>query len=79
MLHICKLDPDSSKIELVTMQEISNKVSLDDSQKLEVKWSPEGNTLAIAGSDQLRVVNRSNLQEIEIVSEISHDNPISKL
>lgn len=79
MLHICKLDPDPSKIELVTMQEISNKVSLDDSQKLEVKWSPEGDTLAIAGNDQLRVVHRSNMQEIETVSEISHENPISKL
>jgi WD40 repeat protein len=61
------------------MQEISNKVSLDDSQKLEVKWSPEGDTLAIAGSDQLRVVHRSNMQEIQTIPEICHENPISKL
>lgn len=79
MLHICKLDEDSNKIEMVIMKEISEKLELDSEQKLQVSWSSDGNTLAIAGAKELRVAERRDLTELQTISEISHDDPISHL
>ena len=79
MLHVCKLNLDPEKLELVTMQEISRKTTFGDNQQLQVAWSPDGQVLAIAGETSLRVMSRDNLQEIKTITDISHDNNISQL
>ncbi|CAI2383333.1 unnamed protein product [Moneuplotes crassus] len=78
-LNICKLDFDPNKLELVYSSEISERVELYSEQKLQVKFSPDGKNLAIAGSKELRIAERNAFEDIKSVPEIAHDDPISQV